>query len=243
MSNYSKTTDFAAKDALTTGNANKIVKGTEIDDEFEAIQTAVNTKADKNNTALTGVPTAPTATFGADNTQISTTAFVQAAMSAVYPVGSIYSNAAVATNPATLLGFGTWEAYAAGRVLVGLDSGNAIFDTVGETGGTADQTNVTHTHDFAVNSAEEAAHTHFTHNGDASSTTMTDSNYPARSFDPSSRSATVNTASSTVANIGLTSAGTAHIHVVSGTTDSQGSSATNANLQPYITVYMWKRTA
>jgi hypothetical protein len=38
MSNYSKTTDFAAKDALTTGNANKIVKGTEIDDEFDAIQ-------------------------------------------------------------------------------------------------------------------------------------------------------------------------------------------------------------
>ena len=36
MSNYSKTTDFAAKDALTTVNANKIVKGTEIDDEFDA---------------------------------------------------------------------------------------------------------------------------------------------------------------------------------------------------------------
>ena len=243
MSNYSKTTDFAAKDALTTGNANKIVKGTEIDDEFEAIQTAVNSKADKNNAALTGTPTAPTASFGTDSTQISTTAFVQAAMAAVYPVGSIYSNAAVATNPATLLGFGTWTAYAAGRVLVGLDSGNTAFDTLEETGGSADQTNVAHTHDFAVTSAEEAAHTHFTHNGDASGDTMTASNYPARSYDPGSRSATVNTASNTVANIGLTSAGTAHTHVVSGTTDSQGSSATNANLQPYITVYMWKRTA
>ena len=61
MSNYSKTTDFAAKDALATGNANKIVKGTEIDDEFEALQTAVNSKADTNNAALTGTPTAPTA--------------------------------------------------------------------------------------------------------------------------------------------------------------------------------------
>ena len=79
MSNYSKTTDFAAKDALATGNANKIVKGTEIDDEFDAIQTAVNTKADKNNAALTGTPTAPTATAGTNNTQLATTAFVETA--------------------------------------------------------------------------------------------------------------------------------------------------------------------
>jgi hypothetical protein len=244
MSNYSKTTDFAAKDALTTGNANKIVKGTEIDDEFEAVQTAVNSKADKNNAALTGTPTAPTATFGTDNTQISTTAFVQAAMAAVYPVGSIYSNAAVATNPATLLGFGTWTAYAAGRVLVGLDSGNTAFDTLEETGGSADQTNVAHTHDFAVTSAAEGAHTHFSHNGGGnSSASMTATNYPARGYDPGSRSATQNTGIDGGASVGLTSAGTAHTHVVSGTTASQGSSATNANLQPYITVYMWKRTA
>jgi len=59
MSNYSKTTDFAAKDALATGNANKIVKGTEIDDEFDSIQTAVNSKADVNNTTFTGTTTIP----------------------------------------------------------------------------------------------------------------------------------------------------------------------------------------
>ena len=244
MSNYSKTTDFAAKDALTTGNANKIVKGTEIDDEFEAIQTAVNTKADTNNAALTGTPTAPTASFGTNSTQISTTAFVQAAMAAVYPVGSIYSNAAVSTNPATLLGFGTWAAYAAGRVLVGLDSGNANFNTLEETGGTADQANLAHTHSFSATTGAEGAHTHFSHNGDASGGTMTNSNYPARSYDPGSRSATVNTASGTVATIGLTSAAPTHTHSVSGTTGSQGTGdGINANLQPYITVYMWKRTA
>ena len=244
MSNYSKTTDFAAKDALTTGNANKIVKGTEIDDEFDSIQTAVNSKADKNNAALTGAPTAPTASFGTDSTQLSTTAFVQAAMAAVYPVGSIYSNAAVATNPATLLGFGTWAAYAAGRVVVGLDSGNAAFDTLGETGGSANQANLAHTHSFSGTTGAGGAHTHFTHNGDASGTTMTDSNYPARSYDPGSRSATVNTASDTVAIIGLTTEAPTHTHSVSGTTGSQGTGdGTNANLQPYITVYMWKRTA
>ena len=41
----------------------------------------------------------------------------------------------VATNPATLLGIGTWSAYGTGRVTVGIDSGDADFDTVDETGG------------------------------------------------------------------------------------------------------------
>lgn len=83
MSNYSKTTDFASKDALATGNANKIVKGTEIDDEFNAIQTAIATKANTLSPALTGTPLAPTAASGTNTTQIATTAFVTAADSAV----------------------------------------------------------------------------------------------------------------------------------------------------------------
>ena len=56
-------------------------------------------------------------------------------LQAVYPVGSIYINAASSTNPATLLGFGTWAAFGAGRVIVGLDSGDSDFDTAQETGG------------------------------------------------------------------------------------------------------------
>ena len=46
MSDYTKLTDFAAKDALASGNPLKIVKGTEIDDEFEAIAAAIATKMD-----------------------------------------------------------------------------------------------------------------------------------------------------------------------------------------------------
>lgn len=83
MSNYSKTTDFASKDALTTGNANKIVKGTEIDDEFDAIQVAITTKANLNSPTLTGTPLAPTAAVDTNTTQIATTAFVEAAKAAV----------------------------------------------------------------------------------------------------------------------------------------------------------------
>jgi hypothetical protein len=55
-------------------------------------------------------------------------------VSACWPVGSVFTSV-VATNPSTLLGFGTWTAIAAGRVLVGLDSGDANFDTAEETGG------------------------------------------------------------------------------------------------------------
>jgi hypothetical protein len=60
MSNYTKSTNFATKDALSSGNALKIVKGTEIDTEFNNIQTAIATKADLTSPALTGTPTAPT---------------------------------------------------------------------------------------------------------------------------------------------------------------------------------------
>ena len=78
MTDYTKLTDFASKDTLPTGNAAKIVKGTEIDDEFEAIETAVATKANINSPTFTGVPAAPTASAATDTTQIATTAFVQA---------------------------------------------------------------------------------------------------------------------------------------------------------------------
>ena len=58
MSSYTKSTDFAVKDTLASGNAAKLVKGTEIDAEFNAIASAVNSKADKDSPALTGTATA-----------------------------------------------------------------------------------------------------------------------------------------------------------------------------------------
>lgn len=57
MSNYTKLVDYAAKDALPSGSAGKIVSGTEINSEFTAIQTAVNSKADKASPTFTGTVT------------------------------------------------------------------------------------------------------------------------------------------------------------------------------------------
>lgn len=76
MSNYTKSTNFASKDTLQTGEPLKVIKGTEIDDEFNNIQTAVNSKADINSPSFSGSPTAPTKGAGTADTSIATTAFV-----------------------------------------------------------------------------------------------------------------------------------------------------------------------
>lgn len=80
MANYVKATNFTAKDSLPSGNAGKIVKGAEIDTEFNAIASAVSSKADLNSPSLTGTPTAPTAILGTNTTQLATTAFVRNAI-------------------------------------------------------------------------------------------------------------------------------------------------------------------
>lgn len=63
MTAYTKATDFAAKDALSTGDAAKVVKGTEIDDEFNLIETAVNSKSNTASPTFTGTVTIPALTL------------------------------------------------------------------------------------------------------------------------------------------------------------------------------------
>ena len=204
---------------------------------------------------LVGTPTAPTAPFNTSTTQLATTAFVEAVKQAMYPVGTIYTNANDATNPATLMGFGTWVAFGAGRVAVGFDAGNALFDTAGETGGSADAIVVTHTH-TATAGTESATHTHT-----FSGTTTGQSADHTHSFTAggsSSGPTSYVSVDTSLTNRGQSTSGTSndHTHNYSGTTSSEGaththavtvdetgSSGTNANYQPYITVYMWKRTA
>ena len=76
MSNYTKATNFTAKDTLPSGDSGKIVKGTEIDVELTAVSSAIASKADINSPTFTGTPAAPTAAAGTATTQIATTAFV-----------------------------------------------------------------------------------------------------------------------------------------------------------------------
>jgi hypothetical protein len=172
--------------------------------------------------AFTGTPALPTGTTGVtqspgdNSTALATTAFVQTALQAVYPIGSIYINAGVTTNPATLLGFGTWVAFGAGRVMVGLDAGDALFDTLEETGGSKDAIVVSHTHTIT-----DPGHTHDQTKGFSGAASAG----PNISYDIGSITRTTDSATTGI------------------TVNSAGSSATNANVQPYITVAVWKRTA
>jgi hypothetical protein len=182
---------------------------------------------------FTGTPAAPTAAFGTNTTQLATTAFVQAALQALYPVGSIYINAGVTTNPATLLGFGTWTAFGAGRVMVGLNGSDALFDALEETGGSKDATLVSHNHTFSGTTSGVGNHQH----------EETISGVPTFGSGGPYSPIGLYGGSGGPLTTDLTNNAGAHDHTYSGTTSTQGSSATNANLQPYITVAMWKRTA
>lgn len=144
------------------------------------------------------------------------------ALEAAYPVGSIYMNASNATNPGTLLGFGTWVAFGAGRVPVGIDSGDTDFDAAEETGGvkevtlSAEQSGLPlHGHKYQLSASS-------TPTSGSSGGFMTQSggfNAGPHTGNPS------NTSGDQIGGAGGTDANDAH-----------------TNLQPYIVVHMWKRT-
>jgi len=88
MSNYTQLTNFATKDNLASGNANKIIKGAEINAEFVAIQNSIEEKAMIDSPTFTGTPAAPTASSSTNTTQLATTAFVQTAVGALVTIPS-----------------------------------------------------------------------------------------------------------------------------------------------------------
>jgi hypothetical protein len=129
-----------------------------------------------------------------------------------YPVGSIYMSTA-STSPATLFG-GTWVAWGAGRVPVGVDAAQVEFDAVEETGGEK-------THTLTV--AELASHNHTMNIAGNGGLYLVGGATPQE---------------------GLLGSGTNYVTALdTRSTASNGSGAAHNNLQPYITCYMWKRTA
>jgi hypothetical protein len=248
MSNYTQSTNFATKDALTSGDPLKIVKGTEINTEFVNISVAIATKADLSSPTLTGTPLAPTASASTNNTQIATTAYADAAVSAIaatiksslFPVGAIYT-AVVSTNPGTLLGFGTWTAFGTGRVMVGIDTSDAGLATAEQTGGSKNAITVSHTH-TATSVVTDAGHSHGLMGADDTGITRGLSESTSRNVQGGD--STTNRGYKTTAPTGgenLVQTQTTGITVAT-TNASEGSSGTNANMQPYIVVYIWKRT-
>lgn len=162
--------------------------------------------------------------------------YIQSFIKTMYPVGSIYMSVN-ATNPATYFG-GTWVAWGAGRVPVGINTADGNFNTVEKTGGAATVTLTAaqmpaHTHSVGtLKTASAGAHTHNLQNQKA-----------AWGVDGANRVIVDATSGYTALTNKATSSAGAHTHTLSGATASTGSSSAHSNLQPYIVCYMWKRTA
>lgn len=184
-----------------------------------------------------------------------------ATLDSVYPVGSIYI-CVVNTNPSSLFG-GTWVAFASGRTLVGVDTSQSDFSTVQKTGGSS---TVTLTSSQMPSHTHSISHTHGlnSHKHSFSATTSSGGSHAhnwSYDFDAAAGSARYSPHRAYGAGYGndaVTSTNGAHTHSVSGTTGaasgstakaststsgSAGSGGAHSNLQPYITVYMWRRTA
>lgn len=148
-------------------------------------------------------------------------------LNAVYPVGSIYMSVDPA-NPSTLFG-GTWIAWGSGKVPVGVNANDSDFGTVEKTGGEKQHTlttseTPTHTHDISVKPDRS---------GYGGSIYITTEHGSYVKYLP--------TANSTNNRIGLEAGLGSSDSVV--LMSNIGGDKPHNNLQPYITCYMWKRTA
>jgi len=153
------------------------------------------------------------------------------ALELAYPVGSIYMNASDSRDPsnAALLGFGTWVAFGAGKVPVGIDASDNDFDAVGSgqnTNGTTGAKTVT------LTSAQSGVPAH-AHKFRLTSDSTVDSG--------DTGAIVVSGGGSTVNGVTGNPSNTAG-EQIGGNTAADAASA-HTNLQPYIVVYMWKRTA
>jgi len=235
MSNYTKATNFASKDALSTGNPAKVIKGTEIDAEYTAIASAISSKADSNSPTLTGTPLAPTASSGTNTTQIASTAFVATAVAAVFPSGGIIiwsgSSASIPSGWVLCNGSNSTPDLR-DRFVVGAGSTYAV----GATGGSKDAIVVSHTHSLTATTGSGGSHSHYVTNGESFGNDGTSSAEETINLADGlggNMNQYILTTSNNTADFARSSTIADHTHSISGTTDSAGSSGTNANLPPY----------
>ena len=216
MSNYTIQVDWSGKNSLADSNPNKVISGGDFNDEFTAAQTAINTKADIASPALTGTPTAPTAASDTNTTQIATTAYVQAELSGTDTKQNII-DAIYPVGSLYTTTISTNPAGALGGTWAAFGEGKVLVGKAGSgTFSTAGATGGSETH--ALIEAELPSHTHT-----VSHTTVADRLYGGTD---ANRTRTDITGSAS-----------------NETTSSTGSGTAHNNLQPYVVVYMWKRTA
>lgn len=216
MSDYVKSTNFAIKDGLTTTDPAKVIKGTDIDNEYNAISNAIATKANTNSPALTGTPTVPTATAGTNTTQIASCAFV---LANAIPSGLITMwSGSIATIPSGwyLCNGSNSTPDLRDKFIVGASSDETaiaktnITGALTQSGGSKDAVVVSHTHTATVT---DPGHAHNYFQGT-----------------PPGGSWSMAYAGTATQSVYTTTTATTGISVANSTT---GVSGTNANLPPY----------
>ncbi|MBR6113415.1 MAG: hypothetical protein IKP79_02765, partial [Bacilli bacterium] len=178
-----------------------------------------------------------------------------------YPIGSLYIST-TSTNPGTLFG-GTWVSFGSGKTLVGVDTNNSKFNTVEKTGGneSVSYTPIGTVGSHTLTVAELPSHTHSIPSLSGTAASAGAHNHTITTWDSTTTVSNWNSPTcelaKTTSSLNITSTAGAHTHSVTtnaSTTGSSGSgnghdhsfSGTASNidvLDPYITVYMWKRTA
>ena len=151
----------------------------------------------------------------------------------IWPIGSVFT-AVVATDPATLLGFGIWSQIAGGKVLVGQTDGDADFNSAEETGGAKTHTLTTaemptHTHTQDAHTHTQNAHSHAVY-GNVNSGSYT--GIKPSAFTSLNADQSVATNSTTAVNQNTTAVN-----------QNTGSGSAHSTMNPYLVVYFWKRTA
>lgn len=162
--------------------------------------------------------------------------YIKSLVGEMYPVGSIYMSVKN-TNPSTYFG-GTWVAWGTGRVPVGVNTSDSNFSTVEKTGGASTVT---------LTASQMPSHTHTFTGSSATTSTVSHSHTIPNTVGNNSGSGTKCETWSNASDSGrtLTSSSNSHSHTVTakGTNAKTGGGGAHTNLQPYITCYMWKRTA
>ena len=180
---------------------------------FTATETVTSTKLNDLGSPTAALTAASIGTADIADAAVTAVKLATDALELAYPVGSIYMNATDSTDPATLLGFGTWATFGAGKVPVGIDSTDSDFDVVGSgtntngTTGSKDSVVVSHSHN------------------------VTNAYWGYSGSDNPENNNTFATRLPGAAN------------QRTNTISSAGESGVSKNLQPYIVVHMWTRTA
>ena len=244
MSDYTKIVNYAAKDALVEGDPNKIIKGTELDAEFVAIQTAVATKANLNSPVFTGIPRAPTAAFGTNTTQLATTAFVQ--QNGVPVGGIIMWSGTIANIPQgyALCNGSNGTPDLRDKFIIGAGGSYAPAATGGQATRTLVEANIpAHTHTLTGTTSSNGGHSHVVSDPGHSHSYQKSSLNGGFAAGSGAYNSFVSTDSS-VQTTGISlSAAPSHTHDISGTTSSVGTGTAFDILPPYFALAYIMRLA